>query len=105
MSYISETKTYVCHYCGTQIPAPKQEKIESEKVKKMRPIAYGLIIFFGSGVLWFLFSVLAGLEAAFSGTRYWMILVYVFGAVFFLSLPVAAVAEIVRWWRRRQRRE
>ena len=23
----------------------------------MRPIAYGLIIFFGSGVLWFLFSI------------------------------------------------
>ena len=71
----------------------------------MRPIAYGLIIFFGSGVLWFLFSVLVGFEAAFSGTSQWMIPMYIFGAIFFFSLPVAAVAEIVRWWKRRQRRE
>ena len=71
----------------------------------MRPIAYGLIIFFGSGVLWFLFSIAAAFEwlSGYRGSG--TVLMYAFELIFFLSLPVAAVAEIVRWWRRRQRRE
>lgn len=68
----------------------------------MRPIAYGLIVFFGGGIMWVLFSVLAGTETAFQGTSQFMPLVYVFGMLFFFSLPVAVGAEVIRWARRRR---
>jgi len=69
----------------------------------MRPIAYGLIAFFGAGTLWFLFSVLAGFQVALAGSSSYMPLVYVFGVIFFFSLPAAIVAEVIRWRRRRTR--
>jgi len=68
----------------------------------MRPIAYGLIVFFGGGIMWILFSVLAGIEATLQETSQFMPLVHVFGVLFFFSLPVAVVAEGIRWARRRR---
>jgi hypothetical protein len=70
----------------------------------MRPILYGLITFFGSGVLWWLFSVSAGLEMFAKGSSSQMALVYLFGIIFLFSLPVTVIAEIVRWARGRRRR-
>jgi len=69
----------------------------------VRPIAYGLIIFFGSGVLWFLFSVVAALEWIGGTVGVGTVLMYVFGALFFFSLPVAIAAEIWRWIKRRRK--
>lgn len=68
----------------------------------MRPIAYGLICFFGGGVLWFLFSITAALEQITGEVGVSTVLMYIFGLLFFFSLPVAIVAEIVRWWRRKR---
>ena len=66
------------------------------------PIVYGLIVFFGSGVLWFLFSVTAAFEAIAGEAGVSTALMYVFGILFFFSLPVAIIAEVVCWWKRRK---
>jgi len=65
----------------------------------MRPLAYGLIVFFGSGVLWFYFSLASALEslAGKSGTS--TALMYLFGMLFFFSLPATVIAEVIRWRR------
>ena len=68
----------------------------------MRPIGYGLISFFGGGALWVLFSVVAGLELGFTGTSEFHPLVLVFFLVFVFSMPVALVAEVVQWRKRRR---
>jgi len=70
----------------------------------MRPIAYGIIVFFGSGVLWFLFSVTAALEQLGGQPGTSTALMYLFGLLFFFSIPVSIAAEIVRWWRKRRRK-
>jgi len=56
--------------------------------KSMRPMFYGILIFFGSGVLWVLFSIIAGFGLAFSGQSPLMPFVTLFGLLFFFSLPV-----------------
>jgi hypothetical protein len=65
---------------------------------------WGVIWFFIGMVGWFLFSVVVGVGRAVGGQvplAYWALL-YLFGIVFFFSLPVAIVAEIVRWYRTRK---
>jgi len=72
----------------------------------MRPLAYGLIVFFGSGILWVYFSVIAGAESAFGGGTTMMPYVYMFGLLFFFSLPATVIAEVIRWRRlKKQQRE
>lgn len=68
----------------------------------MRPIGYGLITFFGSGVLWFLFSVIGGIGEAVSGDTSLLPSIYFFGAIFFLSIPISIIAEIIQWRRRKK---
>ena len=69
----------------------------------MRPIFYGVIVFFGAGVLWFLFSVTAAFEMLVGEPGQSTALMYVFGLLFFFSLPVSIVAEIIRWRRQRKK--
>ena len=68
----------------------------------MRPIGYGLIAFFGSGILWVLFSVNGGIGEAVSGDIPLLPSIYFFGAIFFLSLPISIIAEIIQWRRRKK---
>jgi hypothetical protein len=70
----------------------------------MRPIHWGVIWFFIGLVGWVSFSVFAGM-AAFAGQSAPLIygLMYLFGIAFFFSLPVAIIAEIVRWRRNKTR--
>ncbi len=73
----------------------------------MRPITWGTIWFFIGMIGWVYFSVIAGIETGFSGKEasdssvigY----VYVFGILFFLSLPAAGIAEIIRWRRKKSK--
>lgn len=69
----------------------------------MRPIYWGVIWFFIGMVGWVFFGVIAGV-AEFAGEASPLLsgLMYLFGIVFFFSLPVAIVAEIVRWYRTRK---
>jgi hypothetical protein len=53
---------------------------------------------------WVFFSVIVGVSTGLGGQAsplLW-VLVYVFGILFFFSLPVAIIAEIVRWRRRKR---
>jgi len=68
----------------------------------MRPIVWGLIVFFICGVLWLMSTIFAVLEA-FGGTVgvfTWIFVLTMLGT--FLSIPVAIVAEIIRWWKHRK---
>jgi hypothetical protein len=53
---------------------------------------------------WVFFSVIVGLGTAFGGEAPSLLLalMYLFGIAFFFSLPIAIVAEIVRWYRARK---
>ena len=68
----------------------------------MRPIVYGLIGLFGGGVLWFLFSIVAALEQMQGTIGMGAALVTVFFVVFFFSIPVSIVGELVQWRKRRK---
>jgi hypothetical protein len=68
----------------------------------MRPLIPGLITFFGSGILWVYFSVIGGISEAISGDVSLMPLVQIFGILFFFSMPVTIIAEVIRWKRRRK---
>jgi hypothetical protein len=67
----------------------------------MRPIYWGVIWFFIGMIGWVAFSVVYGVIGGFSGSvpPAGYVLVDLFGSLFFFSLPVAVVAEIVRWRR------
>jgi hypothetical protein len=70
----------------------------------MRPIYWGVIWFFIGMVGWVFFSVIVGVGTAFGGQAppgLWA-LVYLFGIAFYFSLPVAIIAEVVRWYRRKK---
>jgi drug/metabolite transporter (DMT)-like permease len=71
----------------------------------MRPIHWGVIWFFIGMVGWVFFSVIVGVGTAFGGEASPPLsaLVYLFGIAFFFSLPVAVIAEIVRWRRNKAR--
>lgn len=68
----------------------------------MRPIAYGIVVFFGSAVLWVLFSVIGAFIEFGSGTRELMPIVTLCFTGMFFSLPVAIIVEIIQWIRRRR---
>ena len=70
----------------------------------MRPIGYGLLVFIASGLVWVLSSFGAAAEELTGEAGGVVIVMYVSGAIFYLSLPVAIVAEIVRWRRRKKQR-
>jgi hypothetical protein len=61
----------------------------------------------GGGVLWVLFSAVAAAGEFGSGhvDPGMMTLVYLFGALFYFSLPVAIVIEVVKWARRRKQKQ
>jgi len=69
----------------------------------MRPIYWGVIWFFIGMIGWVAFSVVYGVIGGFSGSvpPAGYVLVDLFGSLFFFSLPVAVIAEIVRWRRNR----
>jgi len=68
----------------------------------MRPIAYGLLVFIASGLVWALTSFGAAVESLQGQAGSTWILMYVSGIVFFLGLPAAIAAEIYLWWRCRK---
>lgn len=72
----------------------------------MRPIIWGVILTFMGGFFWVIFSVIYGIGLGLGGTQNPTLqaLVYIFGFLFFFSVPIAIVAEIVRWARRRRAR-
>jgi membrane protein DedA with SNARE-associated domain len=54
---------------------------------------------------WIAFSVVYGVIGGFTGsvpTEGWFF-IYLFGLIFFFSLPVAVIAEIVRWRKRKSK--
>lgn len=73
----------------------------------MRPILWGLIGLIIGMIGWVYFSVIAGVSAGVTGETdtFLMGLVYLFGMLFFFSIPVAVVAEIVGWIRKRKSRQ
>lgn len=70
----------------------------------MRPILWGVIWFVIGMLGWVYFSVIAGVSAGATGKAdpLLMGLVYLFGVLFFFSLPVGVIAEIVGWFKRRR---
>jgi hypothetical protein len=70
----------------------------------MRPIYWGVIWFFIGMVGWISFSVIVGVGTALGGQAPGLLwtLVYLFGGLFYFSLPIAVVAEIIRWYRTRK---
>jgi len=70
----------------------------------LRPIVWGFILMVVGGIFWVIFSIIYGIIGGFTGevpTEGW-VLVYLFGALFFFSLPVTIVIEVVNWVRRRR---
>jgi hypothetical protein len=71
----------------------------------MRPILWGTIWFVIGLIGWVAFSVFAALGSIEGNPdTFIMALMYIFGIVFFFSLPVAVIAEIILWIRRRQKK-
>ena len=67
----------------------------------MRPILWGTIWFVIGGVGWVVFSILAGI-----GVGGFVIFLYqAFGLVFFFSLPIAIIAEIIHWIKQKRRKK
>jgi len=69
----------------------------------MRPIYWGVIWFF-IGMVGIAFSVIAGVITGVSEITgegevnpILMVFVYIFGILFFFSLPVAGIVELVLW--------
>ena len=68
----------------------------------MRPIGWGLLVFIASGMVWFISSITAGMSLVMGEPALEMPIVHISGGIFFLSLPVAIVAELIRWYRKRK---
>ncbi|MEM3475369.1 MAG: hypothetical protein QW589_08065 [Candidatus Bathyarchaeia archaeon] len=71
----------------------------------MRPIVWGFILMVVGGIFWVMFSVLAVFEALVGEVGSMTALMYVFGILFFFSLPVAIVIEVINWVRKRRTRQ
>jgi len=69
----------------------------------VRPIGYGLLIFIASGLVWVISSFGAFAESLKGQAGAAVVVMYISGFIFFFSLPVAIVAEIVRWYRKRKK--
>jgi len=65
----------------------------------MRPILWGTIWFFIGMIGWITFSTICGLSLGFTGecSGILLFLVYFFGLLFFFSLPVSIIVEIVKF--------
>ena len=63
----------------------------------MRPIFWGIILMLIGAIGWVISVVLA--VVTFGATK---ILANIFGIMFAISLPIALVAELIRWIRRRK---
>jgi hypothetical protein len=70
----------------------------------MRPIVWGIILTVIGGFFWVTFSVIygVGLGLGAPSNPVLQALVDIFGFLFFFSVPIAIVAEIVMWARRRR---
>ena len=68
----------------------------------MRPIAYGILVFLGSGAMVFVWAIAAIGEFTRGELGVNTLGYYAFMAIFVMSLPAAIVAEIVRWRRRKK---
>ena len=68
----------------------------------MRPIVWGFILTVVGCFFWVIFSVLAVFEAFAGESGVSTALMYVFGLLFFFSLPVTLIIEVVNWVRRRR---
>ena len=68
----------------------------------MRPLAYGLLVCFGSGILWFLSGPAAAAEVIAGEIGLGVALMYIFGALFYFSLPAVILIEFFMWIRRRR---
>jgi len=71
----------------------------------MRPILWGIIWFFIGMVGWICFSVILGLAMGLRAEAdpLLLALVYLFGMLFFFSLPVTAIAEVIIWIKKRKK--
>lgn len=67
----------------------------------MRPIIWGLIVFLGCGALWLMSTGFAVFEQLGNGTGIFTFLFTVTMIGCLASLPVAIVAEVIQWRRRR----
>ena len=59
------------------------------------------------GIFWVMFSIVYGIIGGLSGETpvLGMALIYLFGMLFFFSLPVTVIIEIVNWAKRRRARQ
>lgn len=73
----------------------------------MRPILWGTIWFVIGMIGWIIFSVLGGTLEGVTGEAQPLLkfFMYFFGVIFFFSLPVGIVAEIICWIRKRKRKK
>ena len=69
----------------------------------MRPIVYGLIMFFGSGLLLLPFSLFAELEGYAGEFGTYSVMFAVLMLMFLFSFPTAIAAEVIQFFRRRKR--
>jgi len=69
----------------------------------MRPILFGTIWFVIGMFGWLTFSCIGGTGEAVTGQKdpFLHALMYLFGVLFFFSMPVAITIEIVAWIKRR----
>jgi len=69
----------------------------------MRPILWGTIWFVIGMFGWLTFSCIGGTGEAVTGQKdqFMLALVYLFGVLFFFSMPVAITIEIVAWIKRK----
>ena len=68
----------------------------------MRPIAYGILVFLGSGAMVFVFSIAAVGEFMRGELGLNTLGYYAFMIIFVVSLPAAILAEVIRSRRRRK---
>ena len=71
----------------------------------MRPIVWGLIFFIIGLIGWIAFSILAGICSAVTPTEcmFLMFLVYLFGFIFFFSMPLAFLFEVIIHFKKKQK--
>jgi len=72
----------------------------------MRPIYWGTIWVFIGMIGWVVFSIVGGTIEGLGGERNQVIfsLVYFFGFLYILSLPVAIICEFIRWIKNRRKK-